>query len=463
MAAAKLDPSAGNDGSVTPLTLAELDRALTAIGGFEPQPFVAVAVSGGPDSLALTIVADRWTRRRGGRIAALIVDHRLRPESAAEVEKVARWLDARGIAHAVLVWDGDKPATGIQEAARAARYRLLAEWCVSHGCLHLMTAHHREDQAETYLIRRRAGSGLDGLAGMAAVRELRGVRLVRPLLGVAKARLAALLDSERQAYLSDPSNRNQAFERARLRLAMDAASAPDLSSSSPALTRGSNGIAEPVPAMTLIISEVQANAARRIAGEQALAALLARAVALHPAGFALLDPAPIVAAGELGERVLGRVAATVGGAAYPIRRARLARLRASLAAMPRRPRTLGGCRFVPWRGRVLVLREVARAATPLALAPGMPALWDRRFVASSAAPVSLSCLGADGARAVGRDAASDDNPLPRLIYPALPAFRDTAGQVVVPHLDLGRATTGRFPALSFRPAVALFDAGFAVV
>src|SRR5438067_8728243 len=125
---------------------------------------------------------------------------------------------ARGIEHHVLAWSGPKPATGVQEAARAARYRLLAEWCRAQGCLHLLTAHHREDQAETHLIRRRAGSGIDGLAGMAAVRELPGCRLVRPLLSVPRARLAALLAAEGQPFLQDPSTLNPAFERARLRL-----------------------------------------------------------------------------------------------------------------------------------------------------------------------------------------------------------------------------------------------------
>src|SRR6266513_193352 len=205
-----------------PLTLGELSAALAAIGGFEARPFITVAVSGGPDSLALAILADRWARRHGGRLVALTVDHRLRPESAEEARTVGGWLAARGIAHHILVWADPKPATGIQEAARAARYRLLAGWCREQGCLHLLTAHHREDQAETHLIRRRAGSGVDGLAGMATVREMAGLRLVRPLLQVPKARLVALVAAEHQPFLSDPSNQDPAFERSRLRKGRDA-------------------------------------------------------------------------------------------------------------------------------------------------------------------------------------------------------------------------------------------------
>src|ERR1700726_2847734 len=103
--------------SAAPLTLGELSTALAAIGGFEARPFMAVAVSGGPDSLALTILADRWARQRGGQLTALTVDHRLRPESAEEARIVGEWLAGRGIAHQVLVWDEAKPRTGIQEAA----------------------------------------------------------------------------------------------------------------------------------------------------------------------------------------------------------------------------------------------------------------------------------------------------------------------------------------------------------
>src|SRR5438552_7537765 len=133
MGLAMLNPSYDNHDSPAPLTLGELADALDCIGGFEARPLVAVAVSGGPDSMALAILADRWARQRGGQAWALTVDHRLRPESAAEAQTVAEWLSARAIPHEILVWADEKPASGIQEAARAARYRLLAGWCRERG------------------------------------------------------------------------------------------------------------------------------------------------------------------------------------------------------------------------------------------------------------------------------------------------------------------------------------------
>jgi tRNA(Ile)-lysidine synthase len=426
-----------------PLSLDELAASLEAIGGFETPPLIAVGVSGGPDSLALVLLAQHWAQQRGGRALALTVDHGLRPESVEEARTVAGWLWCRGIPHEILVWAGDKPTSGIQEAAREARYRLLAQWCYAHGVLHLLTAHHREDQVETHLIRRRAGSGVDGLAGMSAVRELAGCRLVRPLLAVPRVRLLALLAQEGQPFLRDPSNLNPAFERARLRIA------PNLIDGA---TR--DGIA----------AELRSCGRQRIAREHTLDQLLACSVVLHAAGFAALDPAILAMTDpESAERVLGRVAACVGAARYPARRERLARLRAGLVARPDRARTLGGCRFVPWRGRLLVLRELAAAGAAVRLQTGARLVWDRRFAVDPTPSVSrsftLGYLGPGGAPA----AESRNCDLPRLLFPILPALWDEEGLAAVPHLGYRRPGVGVLPRLSFRPANPLTRAGFTVV
>ena len=412
---------------MSPLGDAEFAAAMAALGGFEPAPRLAVAVSGGPDSLALAILAERWARARGGGVTALVVDHGLRPDSAAEARRVGAWLAARGIAHALLEWRGPKPATGIQEAARAARYALLAEWCRAHRHLHLLTAHHRDDQAETVLIRRRAGSGPDGLAGMPAVRELAGCRLLRPLLGIARPRLAALLDALSQDFVRDPSNADPAFERARLRLAG-------------------------APAAAAALAEARGFARARTAREAAFAAAAARQVALYPAGFA-------VVAAAAGAELLGRLAHTVGGAPYPPRRERVARLHESLAARPDRARTLGGCRFVPWRGRIVVVRELGLAAAPVDLAAAGAVVWDRRFAVAGPAPFTLGYLGQSGLAlpAAARPA------LPGFVRAVLPALWDRSGLAGVPFIDYRRAGLGNLPALLFRPCMPLSHAGFTVV
>ena len=176
-----------------PVDLGEFSALLDALGPFERRPALAAAVSGGPDSMALALLARDWAAARDGSLLALIVDHGLRAGSAGEAALTVGRLAEAGICARILPWAGAKPATGIQAAARAARYRLLQSACRSAGILHLLLAHHADDQAETVALRRQRGSGRDGQAGMAAIREVEDLRLLRPLLATAKARLAATL------------------------------------------------------------------------------------------------------------------------------------------------------------------------------------------------------------------------------------------------------------------------------
>lgn len=435
-------------GSAQPLCVAELAGSLDRLACFESAPFVAVAVSGGPDSLALAILADRWARSRRGEVCALSIDHRLRPESGAELRRLGSWLSARKIRHEVLVWEGKKPATGIQEAAREARYRLLAQWCREHGCLHLLTAHHREDQAETHLIRRAAHSGDAGLAGMSAVRELDCCRILRPLLGIPKARLTATLAAEGQPFITDPSNRDPAFARARLR---------------------AGGTAAPEGDLAAVLGTVGRLGRERRSRERARDALLARAVIVHPAGFAALDCAPLLAApAEIAEQALSAVVAMLGGRLYPPRRQRVSRLLRVLAGDADGGYTLAGCQFVAWRGRYLVLRELAAAASPARISPGTSLVWDRRLgvalPVTAAGPVTLDYLREIGvAELNGRAPELPRTGLPLLVRPILPALWDEDGIAAVPHLGYRRKGVGLLPELVFRPVKSLSDAGFAVV
>lgn len=199
---------------------------------------LVLAVSGGPDSSALCLLAVRWraTLTDGPALLAVTVDHGLRPEARREAGAVKRFAAALGIAHRTLRWTGPKPKTGLQEAARAARYRLLAAAARRVGARHILTAHTLDDQAETVLFRLARGSGLAGLGAMARVApvplnlstplpaggEREGMLLVRPFLDVPKARLIATLAAANIPYAEDPSNRDPRFTRVRLRVAMPA-------------------------------------------------------------------------------------------------------------------------------------------------------------------------------------------------------------------------------------------------
>jgi tRNA(Ile)-lysidine synthase len=431
-----------------PLTLAEFSAALAGIACWEDEPFLAVAVSGGADSLALTLLADHWARERGGEICALTVDHRLRPESGEEIRRLQGWLSARAIRHETLAWSGDKPVTGIQEAARAARYALLDEWCRAHGCLHLLTAHHREDQAETHLLRRRAGSRASGLAGMSAIRELSHCRVVRPLLGIGKERLVMFLDAERQPFITDPSNSDPAFARSRLR---------------------NEGLLPVGREFEELFAEIRMLGNERKLHDSRRHQLLAQAVHLHPAGFAVMDPACLlVAPRDVSLGLLTALAVTIGGRSYAPRSSRVARLRELLGTPTRHGYTLGGCQFVAWRDRILVIRELAATAQPVTLSPGTRCMWDSRFCialqATAGSAMTVGYLGQEGVAGLWR-LLQKPSPggLPRLIYPALPAVWDEDGLAAVPHLWYRREDEMALPEICFRPANSLTQAGFTVV
>jgi tRNA(Ile)-lysidine synthase len=186
---------------------------------WKAAPAIVLAVSGGPDSIALMWLAARWrsTLARGPRLIAVTVDHGLRAEAAAEARDVKRLARTLDLTHRTMRWTGEKPKTGLPAAARAARYRLLAQAARASGATHVLTAHTRDDQAETVLMRLLRGSGIGGLAAMARESERDGVLLARPFLHVAKSQLVATLKKAKIGFADDPTNRDTNFTRPRLR------------------------------------------------------------------------------------------------------------------------------------------------------------------------------------------------------------------------------------------------------
>jgi tRNA(Ile)-lysidine synthase len=190
-------------------------------------PAIVLAVSGGPDSVALMWLMARWRRAfaRAPKLVAVTVDHGLRVEAAQEARNVKELARRLELEHRTLRWIGDKPKSGVPAAARAARYRLLAKAARAAGASHVLTAHTRDDQAETLVMRLLRGSGVAGLAAMARESERDGVLLARPLLDIPKSRLIATLNTAGIAFADDPSNRDPAFTRPRLRALLPALAA----------------------------------------------------------------------------------------------------------------------------------------------------------------------------------------------------------------------------------------------
>jgi tRNA(Ile)-lysidine synthase len=319
--------------------------------GLEDLPGLVLAVSGGPDSTALLLLAARWVKRlkRAPKLIAVTIDHGLRPQAAREAAMVKRLARRLGVPHRTLHWRGRKPRSGLQEAARHARYELLAQVATRARFAHILTAHTLDDQAETVLFRLARGSGLFGLTGMAhaAPLPLRGVReifLVRPLLHIPKARLVATLAAERIAYAEDPSNRDPRFTRARLRTLM------------PALAReglDARGLARLAARLRRAESTIQ------VAVQAARSALAPQPWPQHgPIAFATAAFAGLPA--EVGLRLLGAAVAHTGNEG-PVELAKLESLYEALRqARSRLRRTLAGALITLSSDYLTVERAPAR-------------------------------------------------------------------------------------------------------
>jgi tRNA(Ile)-lysidine synthase len=403
-------------GTQTPLSdyfAAAMDR----LGPFEPNPALAVAVSGGADSIGLAVLARDWVGRLGGSVRALVVDHGLRAASPDEARVTVERLERLGIAARILRLSGLTPGSALAERSRIMRYQVLANACAEAGVLHLLLGHHAADQVETLAMRLLRGSQTHGLAGMPALRETAGVRLIRPLLGVEPLVLRHLLIRCGIGWVEDPSNHDLRALRPRLRHAL--ASAPV----------GESGLADALSSVGKL---------RRREEEEAGAELAQRA-AIRPEGFALLSP------GRISVAAFRALVRTIGGARYSPSHTQIS----ELAARPG-PATVAGARILP-AGRLgdgmLIVREEAAIGAAVPACHG--AMWDGRFRQSARGVVpsgtSIGKLGADATRFRG---CSD---LPSAVLRTMPALRLGGDLAEVPHLGYARQDSEPLMTLLFAP------------
>lgn len=407
---------------------------------------LAVAVSGGADSLALLHVMDAWARRHTISLLVLTVDHGLRVGSADEALTVGRFAVARGWRHRTLSWHGAKPVSGLSEAARDARYRLLLETCHAEGITALVLAHHLDDQAETVLYRMERDSGPDGLAGMARVIERDGVRLLRPLLGLPKARLIATCRAAGLLFADDPTNSDQRYARPRLRALM-----PELSASGVTAERLGR------------LADAMGSVRARI--DQAVCGWVMVHVEVSATGWigfevTALETIPDALRAPLIERLLR----WIGGGGYPPRGDRLNRLVHWLGeSTGEGARTLAGCHIERMGQRIVILREWQAVAPPFIVPPGQAGVWDGRYEVRNdgVAPVRVGVCGHEGWRRWRRSMAKwayearRFATIPHRARLALPMVVDLDGGIALPHLtgDAGHATAwvGQTVRLRFRP------------
>lgn len=342
---------------------ADLDQLFAPVRG---QRALALAVSGGADSLALLLLAHRWTQSVSDapQLAVYSLDHGLRPEAGTEVAAVLRIAGDLGIKATALRWADPKPEAGLQEAARSARYGLIGQAMAADGIDILLTGHHMGDQAETVLMRMAHGSGLEGLKGMTSWSIVEGVRVFRPLLGVDPAALRRFVLDAGLTPAEDPSNSDPHYERVRWRQAMPMLA--DLGLDAQALALLAERIGE-------------ADAAIGQMADRCFTEL----VRLDGFGSARIDLASFMALSPaISARLLGRVLNIVGGRQKPRALGQVERLRQSIAEgdLPKSTTVLG-C-VVRLKGNdIAIAREPGRTALPDAiLLPKSELVWDERFL-----------------------------------------------------------------------------------
>ncbi len=406
---------------------ARFAQAMACLGPFEHDPALAVAVSGGADSMALAVLTLAWTGHHGGSVLALVVDHGLRPTSAQEAGLTIQRLSQIGIPARLLTLTDLPHGPALAERARIRRYELLTRACDDAAILHLLLGHHAADQLETVAMRVLRGSHTNGLAGMPALRETNTLRLLRPLLGFDPASLRLVLTSQRLDWIEDPSNQDLRALRPRLRQGLTASRA----------------------SLTRLPQAIAAAGAGRLREETAAAAELAARVTIRPEGFALLSP------GRIGVAALRALIQTIAGSAYAPGVAQVA----PLAAQPE-PATLGGVRLLP-AGRIgdglLVVREAAAIGPDVVAVPG--SVWDGRFRL-------VACDGLPNGTMIGRlgiEARSwrTRSGLPQAVLRTLPALRVGKMLAAVPHLGYAADKVNIRVTLLFSPPRPLAGAPFA--
>jgi len=340
-----------------------------ALGPLPDAP-LGVAVSGGGDSVALLLLLHSV----GFNLHAATVDHRLRPEAAEEALGVAKLCETLGVPHEVLVWETPDFKGNLQKAAREARRALLADWAKRLGLHDVVLGHTLDDQAETVLMRLARGSGVDGLAGMAAMRQEGGLRWHRPMLGLRRAELRAYLREAGVGWVEDPSNEDLKFDRVKARQALD--------------------VLAPLGLSQARLAETAAHMQRaRGALEAATLELARRCVQVSAAGEMVLsgfEDAPR----EVQLRLLAAGLGWVSGAGYRPRFASLQGLLGSCLSGVAFGKTLHGCQISRRKNEIIINREVA--ATP-AIGP-VAAIWDSRWDINlkDTKNLQIRALGEDG-------------------------------------------------------------------
>jgi tRNA(Ile)-lysidine synthase len=379
------------------------------------EPHIAVAVSGGSDSMAMLRLAAVWADGKV-KLTALTVNHGLRREASAEALQVEAWCADHSIDHCSLLWLGEKPKTGVQAKARTARYDLMAEWCDANGVRWLITGHTQDDQAETVLMRQRRTLTPASLAGIWKTSEWGGIKLLRPLLGYRRAELRRYLLQIGQRWVDDPSNVDDTFERVRARKAL--ADNDDRTV----------GLAQ--------IATDAGHAIRQLDGSAKN--WLQRNLEIFPEGYGVVPRQEFSASNvDVQRRVVLKLIHLFGAgtAATPHE---LEVVSFWIGSDGRSRRTLGGAVIACRARHVLIGREAGRIPTQTAVVPESGKIvWDGRFEITASPQSRIVSAGRFEKLPRRKD-------LPAFVQSGLPAILLADGAIIVPHLGIGHGVGAKF-------------------
>lgn len=377
------------------------------------SPPLAVATSGGADSLCLLLLTHRWAEEKGGKVIGLTVDHGLRPESKDEALRIHTWAKERNIEHIILNWSGEKPRSRLQEKARQARYKLLTNWCKEHQISTLLLGHHQQDQEETFWMRLSAGSGLDGLSGMTRQKTKDGITILRPLLQFPKDRLKETLRAENQLWIEDPTNKSLSFLRGRLRSVLE-----------------NEGLSQRRLIDVMDKLRVDADFIR-----DALYKTIENSVQLCEGGYIVLDKQEFETLHPaLSKRLISYLLQWFSGKDYPPSHSQILGIVEKLKISS--PFTAGGVYWYPKADKFILRREVSKIEKAISLTSlDKDILWDQRYwlkVDIKKVVKEETILAPLGAHSSLKK--KIHSSIPSSIWPTLPTLWLNGKVVSIPHL-----------------------------
>jgi tRNA(Ile)-lysidine synthase len=382
---------------------------------------IAVAVSGGADSMYLTYLLNLWSQEEKVDLTALIVDHGLRSESSDEAKSVKEFLQSQGIKTEILKWVGDKPKSNIQSKARAARYHLLHDYCTNHNIKHLFVAHTLNDQAETVLMRIIRGSGIDGVSAIKPKTKFGNILLLRPLLTVDRAKIESHMKESGWPWINDPSNLNHKYMRVKVRFMLN----------SYASEFGDQKIYKRLGLL--------AENSRRTKSylDSQVKKIWGKKVKVDPLNFLIIDNAVYNLHKEMKLRLFVRAFKYLNPNLLTPKLTSLTSMIHELESSTRLSKTLMGCQIIKGTKQTVIFLELGKNQQPLKLIPKKPNIWHNLTITTTTSDLTAKKLGASGWKDLKTLGFIKPTNTPIGAIHALLAVYKDDNLVAVPHLNFG--------------------------